>query len=295
MKKAILFLFPVLLFADTQVRARGPYVTLGTNLAWGGAANGTWIFTPHGPDVGVCVAITNRNPTTAKTVSVVVRQSADPSVRDYSNNTGRWVTTPIIGSATSVNANSTQTWFSQVAAAAKVAVSVSGSSAGGGSPDVGDFYVVQTTAGGCVGTPIPVQGAYAEGATVGDLQPVLVGGLAAEGFATARTITAARAESGRTYLYVTGSGSCTPLSDVPTSSSTALEDDRIVTLIWLHNTSASDRTVTMTDGQATPKQALKVVLASEQTLVIDVKGVRFDGSVNWVASATGVVGCVCAL
>src|SRR5882757_3887908 len=63
---------------DITISGINPYTVIGRNLVWGasgpGGVNNNFIFTPPSTDSAVCVYFTNKNPTNAHTVNLVVDQ-----------------------------------------------------------------------------------------------------------------------------------------------------------------------------------------------------------------------------
>src|SRR5579885_3635799 len=183
MRKSAILVF--LLLLPVSIRAQNPdlvlnpgssYVDVGRAIPWS-SFNRTYVIVPNSPNASLCVYVVNNNPTSAHTFTTTTFQSADSQVPDYSHNTGRYNSVPLINMPSSVPASSMVSGFTQSTAAAKVAIQFSGTSGAAGNPDTADVFLVQTTSGTC-GSASPynqVQGTTTPGAAVTG-NPLLIGG-----------------------------------------------------------------------------------------------------------------------
>lgn len=166
MKKYLLILFIILISCfsshaqnDQIVNARNVNIQISNpagasgTIPWLTLSNQTYVLSPLTPDMGFCISVVNNNPTSQHSFSVAAFQSGDTNVGDYSNNTGRYTSLPVIISAGSqplvAPAGTTISFFVKSNGAAKVAFKFTGASTQAGVPDTVDIYGVQTTSGTC--------------------------------------------------------------------------------------------------------------------------------------------------
>jgi hypothetical protein len=178
----VLFLFPCVVFADINISSGSKYSPV-RGVAWGSSFNVTYLLTPVSPEVGVCFAIVNNNPSSSHTFTAQVFQSADSGVLDYSNNTGRFSSVTVSSLPASVGAGATVAGFSGTTSAAQIAFKFTASSAAGGSPDTADLFFVQTSSNSCGAalSTAQVQGAVAVSTSLTGVNPLAIGGRAVGG------------------------------------------------------------------------------------------------------------------
>jgi hypothetical protein len=169
---------------DLVLNPGSSYVDIGRGIDWGTQFNRTYVIVPNSPNASVCIYVVNNNPTNAHTFSVSTFQAADSQVANFSSNTGRFNSVPIVGMGASVPAGSMVSGFTQSTAAAKVAIKFTGAASQAGSPDSADVFLVQTTSGSCgsASSALIVQGTTAAGAAVIG-NPLLIGGKDGSGLA----------------------------------------------------------------------------------------------------------------
>ncbi len=296
--------------SDLVISGRGPYQDLARNVAWGtsgrAGVHNAYLFTPIDPSQGICIFVRNNNPTGAKTLNLSVFQTGDPETVRYTGDTGRWVQDTVQGWPGSVAANATSSAYVHTSAAARIAVVLSGSSAGGGSPDTADIFVVQTSHTSCgpVGTGAQyVQGSVAAGSAATGTNPVLTAGI--DGSNNVRTILTDT--SGRPQVNVIGTavvqqgGQCgtavagVSLQAVPTSATDALTATSCLWSLFLSNTTAAALTVNVRDRQGTPVNLLNAFsIPANSALLIHGSLVRMISGINWSASGAGVTGAILA-
>lgn len=129
-------------FADTNIGSAGIYITVARSLAWSGA-NQTWIIAPASPNESLCLSIQNNNPTSSHSFTLLVAQTSDPALINYTNNSSLWIPDVVNGSASPVSASSTNNVSVSVSGAANVAIQISGATSASGSPDTVSIFVVQ--------------------------------------------------------------------------------------------------------------------------------------------------------
>jgi hypothetical protein len=164
--------------SDLNLNGGSNYVDVARGVTWGTNFNRTYVLTPNSPNSSACVYVVNNNPSNSHTYTLQIFQTADPRVNDYSNNSGRYGATTVVGSYSPVAASSMAAAFTQSTAAAKIAFVFSASSTAGGSPDTADIFIVQTSASTCGASNggVPVQGTIATGVSNLTQNPVTVGG-----------------------------------------------------------------------------------------------------------------------
>jgi hypothetical protein len=291
----LLLLVSVTLFAqvDIRLRDRSPYLVLGRNLAWGqsgyGGIENNYMFTPLNPDQGICVFVTNNNPTSSHTLTIESWQTGDPGVTSYTGNTGRFVQDTVQGTYSPVPAGSTLSAYVHTSAGAVVTLKVWGTSAQSGSPDTADLYLVQTSSGSCgpvQGGQQTVMGAQPAGQT-NTSNPVVLGGV--DGNGTIRNIklntTGLLSQSVCDSLSIVS----IPLQAVPTTS-TLIYSHNCLNKLSLSNSTTGTINVTVTDGNGTNCILCSYPLAANSTAILDTAGLYFTGGVKWFASSTGVYG-----
>ena len=128
--------------ADVQLGKGGVYRTLAASVAWS-AANKTWILQPVNQNEAACLYFTNYNPSNSHSFTISVKQTANPYVSDFSNNTAEWVPAVVNGAASPLAASSSVQVSASLSGAAQFAVTISGAAAAAGSPDTFNLFVVQ--------------------------------------------------------------------------------------------------------------------------------------------------------
>jgi len=301
--KRLLVLLTVLNFItfaqqDIQISTRGPYQVLTRSAAWGvkgqGGIENAYLLQPLNPSQGICIFVSNLNPTSTHSLNLSVYQTGDPNVDRYYGNTGRWVQDTVQGFSGTVAAKSTTTAYVHTSAAARIAVTISGTSTQTGSPDKADVYLVQTdhTSCGPVGTGAQyIQGSQAVGSSVDQTNPVLVAG--SDGTYTQNISTDSygriKVESARPIS--TSSIAPVSLQAVPTSLTSLFGSTVYLVSLYLSNTTSSAITVNVTDGQATPVYLLNSFsIPANSALMLPNIWVRMTNGVKWSASASGVTG-----
>jgi len=147
---------------DININVKSAYIDLGRSLTWGSSGgfgncqvasscgfNNNFLFTPLNPDQGICIFITNNNPTNSHTFTIAVSQTGDQRQQTYTGSTGRFVTDTVQGTASPVGSLATTTVYVHTTAGARVVIQLSGSSSAAGTPDTADVYLVQTSATSC--------------------------------------------------------------------------------------------------------------------------------------------------
>lgn len=172
---------PALCQVDVPIQEHTPYLLLARNVSWGvkgtGGIENNYIFAPYQPDQGVCIDVLNSNPTSAHTLQIGAAQATDPAVVNFSSiggsnghlNVSGWsqlnvfftggVTTNASGNAAPGNINSVNipaTTFGQFyvrsSGAARIVISIFGTSTAAGSPDTAQITISQLIQGGNCGT-----------------------------------------------------------------------------------------------------------------------------------------------
>jgi hypothetical protein len=279
---------------DIRLRDRSPYLVLGRNLAWGqsgyGGIENNYMFTPLNPDQGICVFVTNNNPTSSHALTIESWQTGDPGVTSYTGNTGRFVQDTVQGTYSPVPAGSTLSAYVHTSAGAVVTLKVRGTSAQSGSPDTADLYLVQTSSGSCgpvQGGQQTVMGAQPEG-QINTSNPIVVGGISYQNYIRSLAlnpqglVAVSGCSTSTNYAY-------TVLQSVPTSS-TSLGTHPCLSKLSLSNSTTGTINVTVTDGGGTNCILCSFPLAANSTAILDTTGLYFTGGVKWFASATGVYG-----
>lgn len=206
MKKIFAAIFSIALVV-AQAAGAGPdiplngstfYVPIAQSLAWS-AFNQTYVMTPITPSAGVCIFVTNDNPTSSHSFSVSMFQTGNPSLVSYHGFTQFWNPVQIFNSPSSVAANATVSFYANTTAAASIAVIFSGASSAAGSPDTAEIFLVQSDAGTCgsASQAIAVQGTAPNG-TAPSGNPVYVAGLD-KSHTQVRAIPITNAVSGNDY------------------------------------------------------------------------------------------------
>lgn len=146
---------PLAFGVDVFRKATTPYVQF-LNVPWGnggGAFNNTFWFNVLAPEQGVCVYITNNNPSNAHPFSTfTVSTTANPTVPGFTGFTRFWTSvppvTPVVLPLT-ITVSSTQAFFFPARGAAFVAVTFAGSTALAGNPDTANIIVVLENTTSC--------------------------------------------------------------------------------------------------------------------------------------------------
>jgi hypothetical protein len=183
------------IFAQQDIPIVGgsnPYIIIGRSITWGGSGFGNlgnnFIFQPVTPDEGFCLFVSNNNPTSSHTFTVVVSQTGDPALTTFTGFAQKWSTVPTTSSfPVTVNASSMVGLNYKTSASAAINVRFSGNTTQAGSPDTADVFAVQTTQSSCGALASnAVQGVYQQGAAITLAQqfPLLIGGLPAPGSTT---------------------------------------------------------------------------------------------------------------
>jgi hypothetical protein len=189
------FLF--LLFGGTPLHAQDifkrtatPFVQFGGPgqpvVPWGpgaGAFNNNFWFNMLFPEQGVCVWVTNNNPISAHSFSLVVSSTANPSVPGFTGFTGQWVTTTDALGTTfpfSLAANTTKSFFFAARSSAYVNLGFSGSAALGGVPDTATIEAVETNSANCsavvIGNTVIGPTPAGSAISVSNNNPLVIGG-----------------------------------------------------------------------------------------------------------------------
>lgn len=163
---------------DIHVSGASYYVTLANAVPWN-QLSGNYIFTPQSPNVGICLFVENLNTTSSHAITITAFQSGNPSLSTYQATPNLWAPSTINGSITSVPAQSVKSEYINIVGAANVAIVVAGTAPAAGSPDVANFFAVQTTVQNCGSSPPAafVQGDVANGSSVAGINPVLICGV----------------------------------------------------------------------------------------------------------------------
>jgi hypothetical protein len=161
---------------DVHVSGASYYVTLAQNVAWN-QLSANYIFTPQSPNVGVCLFIENKNPTSTHSLTVAAFQNGNPSLTGYAASPALWASDLIQYPPASIPAGTVAAAYINTTGAANVAIVVSGTSTSSGTPDTANIFVVQSTSQNCgpVG-PTLVEGAVPETSSITKINPVLIAG-----------------------------------------------------------------------------------------------------------------------
>lgn len=195
-----LALLPAALLADIAVPP-GVSRRAADRLSWAGF-NQVWLVTPETQEVTLRLHFVNRS-SAAATFTLRVYQSPDPNVANWTDNQGFWEQDNINGGdcgggtfdcAISLAATSTESVFINTFFANKIAIRITGAAATGGTPDSGDFWIVQrpqTISGTTLGsTSTVVTGPAASGSALAG-NPVRMGGSDGTNVVNYRTATQA--------------------------------------------------------------------------------------------------------
>ncbi len=202
---------PAMAAQDIKVNtgSKSPYVVIGNNLAWGssgqGGVNNYFLFTPISPDQRYCLFLKNNNPSNQHTLTLTSWQTGNPAETAFNNNaSGNWVQDTVQGSPSPVPAGSTVVVYVHANAAAYIAVSITGTSSAGGSPDTANIWLVQTQAESCGPTGSGaqyVQGAVPSGTTASP-NPTVGGGMSNDGLGKVVADVNALSNGGKTVVNV---------------------------------------------------------------------------------------------
>lgn len=247
---------------DINVSDRGPYRDLVRGAAFGssgiGGANNNWIFTPSTPDAGVCLYLRNNNPSNAHAVAVAAYQTADRRITNYIGASSGWIAATLLLPPVTIPSLTTVSTFVQATAAARIVISISGTSTQAGNPDTLDAFTAETTKGGC-------------GSVYGGAAPSI-----------AYLPTLCGTTPFGVNMQVAGTG-LSSLTNVNTC----------VFGLYCNNASASPSTIYLQDGSGTPVVGLSggsgFSIPALSNLNIPLWGIRFNGGIKWQASASAVV------
>jgi hypothetical protein len=148
--------------ADVQVPSSGSAaIIIGTNIAWSGV-NNNYILNTN-PNTGICVMVSNNNPTNPHTFSLAIQGSSDPNakgpVTDFAA-TNKWQPAfSMQGNDTLnplANIGSSAYYFANTVGAVRVAIGFSGAVTVAGTPDTTNIVAVQ--ANGCPGNVLLTSG-----------------------------------------------------------------------------------------------------------------------------------------
>lgn len=125
----------------------GPVYVASSSLVWGtSGANGfnnNFFFTPLSVNESVCVFVSNNNPTSAHTFSLILKSNLNPANITPSDNTWFTVATGtnlFVGASGSINTGA----GAYTGGVAEVSINLSGSTTQAGSPDTASLIVIQT-------------------------------------------------------------------------------------------------------------------------------------------------------
>lgn len=199
------------------------------NVPWGngaGAFNNNFWFNTLQTEQGVCVWISNNNPTNAHAFSLTVSSTANPAIPGFTGFTSQWTSTTNAAGTSfpfTLSAASTTTFFYTARSSAFIALQFSGSAAAGGNPDTANIIAVLTSAANCTAIVIgnTVIGPTPDGSsiTTANNQPVVVGGKQAiAGVAYTQNATTAYIDSG-THGWLVGTTTDINESSTPRGTS----------------------------------------------------------------------------
>lgn len=162
---------------DVHISGSSYYVTLANKVPWN-QLSANYVFTPQSPNVGLCMFVENSNTTFTHSLTITAFQTGNPSLTSYAANPNLWATSQIVNNFSSVSAATVQSVFINATGAANVAVVISGTSAGSGSPDVANVFVVQSTVQQCGSANAAqiVMGVQPNLAITSKVNPVLIAG-----------------------------------------------------------------------------------------------------------------------
>lgn len=162
---------------DIHISGAAYYVTLANQVPWN-QLSANYIFTPQSPNVGLCMFVENSNTTFTHSLTITAFQTGNPSLTSYSANPNLWAASQIVNNFSSVSPAAVQSVFINATGAANVAVVISGTTAGSGSPDVANVFVVQSTVQQCgsANAAETVMGVQPNLAITSKVNPVLMAG-----------------------------------------------------------------------------------------------------------------------
>lgn len=162
---------------DVHISGSSYYVTLANAVPWN-QLSANYIFTPQSPNVGLCMFVENSNTTFTHNITITAFQTGNPSLTAYSANPNLWAASQIVNNFSSVAPRTVGSVFINATGAANVAVVISGTAAGSGSPDVANVFLVQSTVQQCgsANTAQTIMGIGPNLANASKINPVLVAG-----------------------------------------------------------------------------------------------------------------------
>ena len=289
--------------ADILISSRGPYQDLARGAAWGqrgrNGVENNYILQPLNPAQGICLFIANNNPVSAHTFTLEVHQTGDVMQTVYEGQTGRWVADTVQGLPipATVAAGSMVSAYVHTSAAARIAVSISGTTAQTGSPDTADIFLVQTEASSCgpvQGGSSSIQGWAPNGSYWDDSSnPVVVAGLNASNQINILPVTSLGVSTTVNRLPACGGVNgyqAISLQQLPISSTQVYSEPPCIISIYLWNNNSSDATVTLIGGTTSVPVFSGLTVPAKTLVSVSDANIALGEPLRWYASTTGVYG-----
>lgn len=149
---------------DIQLYPAGEATVITLDRPWRNF-NQTYVFTPRSTASTIFLYITNNNPTNIHTLTMTIRRSGIPNLRDFSNNAADWEIAPLTGNCSPIAVVTTVTCHAAAASAARIAITITAAGALAGTPDTGNILLIQTRSAPRGST---ITGAIDDGASDGE-------------------------------------------------------------------------------------------------------------------------------
>lgn len=124
--------------------SRGPFFDVARGVAWGGSnvggLNNAYRILPNSPDAGMCVYVTNLNPTNTHSIAMTLYGSGDQKSRGFLASSTYWTQLATWSVATVATLGTTSQFF-QTAGSGQLTLNFSGNTTQAGNPDTADVYV----------------------------------------------------------------------------------------------------------------------------------------------------------